>query len=145
MSQLEDMIRRHEGLRLHVYHDTLGVATVGYGHALGPRDMDLKSISQERADELFQEDLRIAIHSLEDAFDWFPYRIDDVRMAVLVDLSFNLGITRLKKFKKMLAHLQNGKYELAADELKNSIWHKQTGARAIELEEMMRSGNWQNV
>lgn len=144
MSKLEDMIKRHEGLRLHAYPDTFGNATIGYGHLITADDGDLIVVTEQQAEELFQKDLHTAIQSLEHAFDWFPYRIpDDVRVAVLIDLAFNLGINRLKKFKKMLAYLQNDLYALAADEMKNSIWHKQTGDRALELEEMMRSGEWQ--
>ena len=58
---------------------------------------------------------------------------------ILLNMSFNLGRTRLSKFKKMFAHLANNDYEKAADEMIDSNWYKQVGRRSKRLVERMRN------
>ena len=57
-------------------------------------------------------------------------------------MCFNLGISGLKRFKKMLAACVAGDYEAAAEEMLSSRWAVQAGARARENAAMMRSGKW---
>jgi len=60
------------------------------------------------------------------------------RQNVLIDMAYNMGITGLLKFRKMLAALERGDYEAAAKEMKNSFWAEQVKDRAKTLIEMMR-------
>ena len=46
---------------------------------------------------------------------------------------FQLGITKQKKFVKMNKHMQNNDMFLAALEMKNSLWYKQTPKRVDGL------------
>jgi lysozyme len=55
-------------------------------------------------------------------------------------MDFNLGITRLLKFVKMLEALEQHDYDTAAEEMLGSLWASQVGNRAIELSEMMKKG-----
>ena len=57
-----------------------------------------------------------------------------------MNMCFNLGITRLLGFRKFLLSLQEGDYEKAAQHMEDSMWHKQVKGRAIELEQIMRTG-----
>ena len=43
------------------------------------------------------------------------------------------------KFKKTLEFIRLGKYEEAADEMMDSIWSKQVGARADRLSDLLRT------
>ena len=61
---------------------------------------------------------------------------------MLVDMCFNLGLSGLKKFTKMLTALEAGDFDTAADELLNSRWDGQVGRRARENAAMMKSGEW---
>lgn len=139
-----DLIKRHEGCRLHAYHDTLGNATIGFGHMLTPKDADLKSISQELANELFLEDFNGIVGDLESEIDWF-HDLDEVRQAVLIDMAFNLGVAGLMKFRRMLSYCRCGDYDSSSKEMLESIWAKQVKTRAIELSEMMRTGQWVSI
>jgi len=51
-----------------------------------------------------------------------------------------MGIQKLLKFKKMLAAAEAGDYDKAADEILDSKYAKQVGARATRLAQMMRTG-----
>lgn len=57
-------------------------------------------------------------------------------------MCFNLGIAGLLKFKKFIAAVNDGFFELAAKEMLDSLWAKQVGNRAIELSEQIKTGEW---
>ena len=60
----------------------------------------------------------------------------------MINLCFNLGLPRLKKFVKALAAMEAGNYEEAAIEFLDSRWAKQVGSRALEVTHMIRSGEY---
>ena len=68
------------------------------------------------------------------------YGCDAVRTEVILNMAFNLGLTRLQKFKKMIAALRIRDYETAAIEMKDSKWYNQVGSRAKRLTGQMRTG-----
>jgi len=57
----------------------------------------------------------------------------------IVDMAFNLGLTKLNKFKKMKAGLMNNDYQTAADEMVDSNWYKQVKSRGPRMVAVMRS------
>lgn len=63
-----------------------------------------------------------------------------VVQTVLANMIYNLGYDRLSKFAQTIALIQNKRYAEAADNLTKSAWHKQVGARALELEQRLRTG-----
>jgi lysozyme len=59
---------------------------------------------------------------------------------VLVDMCFNLGISRFMGFKRMIEALRSEDYDRAAIEMINSRWAKQVRNRSTELAKMMVGG-----
>ena len=57
-------------------------------------------------------------------------------------MCFNMGLSRLMTFKKMLLALEKGLYQIAADEMLDSKWAKQVSRRAEFLAQIMRTGIW---
>jgi lysozyme len=55
-------------------------------------------------------------------------------------MCFNLGITRLKGFKKMLKACELKNYTLASQEMLTSLWARQVGNRAKNLAKIMEKG-----
>jgi lysozyme len=53
-------------------------------------------------------------------------------------MAFNVGPNNLKKFSKFISHINTNKYAMAADEMRNSLWYKQVGNRAKDLESIVR-------
>ena len=89
---------------------------------------------------LLECDIRRVKADLDLALSWWR-GLDDVRQRVLVNMAFNLGITRLLGFKNTLAAMQAGNYADAAKGMLDSKWATQVGARATRLAAMMRDGD----
>lgn len=143
-NKLERMIVRHEGEELMPYTDTVGKLTIGVG-----RNLTDRGISREESRYLFGRDVRIVQRELKTRLPLYT-GLDEVRQAALVDLGFNMGLPTLMTFKKTLGFLGRGNYDAAADELLSgtgpngeSQYYLQVGARAEEISEMLRTGEWQ--
>lgn len=139
MEQLRKMLRRHEGVKTHFYKDHLGLETIGVGRCIAPGSLGL---SDDEVDYLLDNDVVRCIKELTRALPWFN-RLDDVRRDALIDLCFNLGLTRLLGFKKALAAMEASEWLTAKIELLDSRWAKQVGNRSAEIAEMIRTGEYQ--
>lgn len=133
IEQLQKMLVRHEGLRLKPYKDSVGKLTIGVG-----RNLDDKGITEPEAMLLLSNDIGDALADAK-RFAWFA-QLDSVRQDVVVNMIFNIGLTRFSGFKKMIAALEHGNYPEAADQMLDSKWARQVGLRASELSQMMRTG-----
>ncbi len=134
--RLSMMIVRHEGERLNPYRDTEKIWTIGVGRNLHRRP----AISFAESRFMLKHDIEDAEQDLADAFPWLVSKDDNVRHDVLIDMVFNLGITRFKRFKKMLAAYEVDDYITCAKEMLNSKWARQVKGRARELSHMMITG-----
>ena len=138
-SGLLDMIKRHEGVRSKVYVCSGGYETIGVGRNISETGLGLDD--KEIAYLLSNDILRIR-KELEDEYPWFS-RLDTVRQDALIDISFNLGQTVLRKFKNALHAMSKKQYKQAADEFMDSRWSKQVGNRAVEVTNMIKYGEYQ--
>lgn len=134
--KLREMLTLHEGLKLNPYLCTAGKTTIGIG-----RNLDDVGITREEADMMLDHDIDRCIEELDRVLaSWRTH--DDVRQNVLIELVFNLGITRFLGFRKMIAALSACDYDTAAKEMKDSRWYTQVGQRAVTMCEMMRTGKY---
>lgn len=138
----EDLIK-HEGFKDEIYLDTEGLATFGIGHLVTEDDMEHgwpvgTPVTPERIDNVFEEDLVIAITDANVLFLNLDSQPDQVQR-VVVNMAFNLGRNRLGKFKKMITAVNEGNYTEAANQMVDSRWYNQVGNRSIELENWMRN------
>ena len=139
MEKLIKMLKRHEGTETHAYECSEGKITVGVG-----RNIDQQGgmgLSDDEIDYLLQNDIERVIKELSSEYPWFN-SLDDVRKDAIVDISFNLGQTRLRLFKRALAAMEAGDYTEASTEFLDSRWAKQVGGRALELTDMIASGEY---
>lgn len=134
--QLIEDLKRDEGLRLTAYRDTVGVWTVGYGHAHVPPGTIW---TRQKAEQVLREDALKHGRELEAKAPWIA-SLDPVRRRVLWNMAFNLGINGLLGFKNTLAMIQRGEYAKAAQGMLNSKWARQVGQRAQRLAKQMRDG-----
>src|SRR6185369_4604654 len=130
---LVSQLIHHEGLRLKVYTDTVGKATIGVG-----RNLTDKGITSAEAMLLLDHDVDECLHDLE-TFTWFG-TLDAVRQRVLVDLRFNLGSLGLRNFRAMLHAFAVGDFETAANEMLDSRAAQQNMDRYHRLARMTRTG-----
>lgn len=126
MKTTQELITKHEGVRLHIYKDSIGTNTIGVGH-----NLDDNGISLAAAQFILEEDIENAVSELKDIFEEWEELPDTVR-AVLTDMMFNMGYNRFSGFKKMIAAIRIKDYKIAAREAKNSKWCKQVGSRCLE-------------
>jgi lysozyme len=143
MVRLKDEIASDEGTVLEVYHDHLGYPTVGVGHLIKDTDPEFGEgvgfkISQTRCDELFYQDINICLDECERRMNEWDNYPNEVRL-ILANMAFNLGITRLLKFKMMFAALNNGDWVDASKQGLDSKWAKQVYNRAHRLMDRLRS------
>jgi len=138
MNKLIEQLKRHEGVRTHAYKCSADMVTVGVG-----RNIDENGglgLSEDEIEYLLENDVKRCKKELI-ALPWFV-EIDSVRQDALVNLCFNLGMTRLLGFENALTAMSVGDYDLAADEFMDSRWAKQVGYRAEEVCTMIRTGNY---
>jgi len=141
---LRNELIRDEGLKLHVYRDSIMLYTIGVGHLLGttPRMMD---ITEEEAMALLDMDIALAEGRVRSLFPFIapnssaPVEADEVRWRVLVNMSFNLG-NRLMQFQNFHAAVVARDWETAGKEMLESKWAQQVGARATRLSQMIVTG-----
>lgn len=131
-----DLIKKHEGLRLKPYKCTAGKLTIGYG-----RNIEDRGITEEEAGFLLDNDIKIASNDANKIFKSF-YDISEARRWVLINMSLNLGKSRLSGFKKFIAAVDDGNFQLAAKEMLDSAWAKQVTSRALELANIMQRGEF---
>jgi len=136
LERLKQQLIRHEGEVLHAYQDPLGFWTIGVGRLIDKRRGG--GISHEEAMMLLDGDIIRVVSSLE-RHVWFR-RLDPVRQQATANMAFQLGVTGLLGFRRMIAALKDHDYELAADEALDSRWATQTPNRADEIAAMIRDG-----
>ena len=152
--ELFDQLSLHEGKEPSVYDDSEGNRTIGIGfnleepsnrrkaEALGFNVQDMlsgkKVLSDKEIKMLYNESIKQAA---DDANAYLPQagRQPPVVQKVLLDMAFNLGLTRLNGFVEMRKALIKGDYNKAAKEMIDSKWYNQVGNRSKRLVDMMRS------
>lgn len=137
MQKIIELLRAHEGVETHGYKCTSGKLTLGVGRNIDPAGG--LGLSQDEIDYLLTNDIKRVTAELETAFPWFSV-LDEVRQYALIDLCFNLGLTRLKLFRLALGAMENQDYDTAQKEFLDSNWAKQVGTRAITVTDMIRYG-----
>jgi lysozyme len=147
-------IMKHEGFRGSPYKDSVGVETVGYGRNLeanpitqdewkalgGRRDLNKEPLTEDEAAILFQNDLKVATKDAKSLFSGAWDDLSEQRRKVLIDMTFNLGRSKLSKFKTMRKYLNAGDFEKVADSMQNSKWFQQVHGRGTTLVQQMREG-----
>ena len=133
------MLKRHEGVESHAYHCSENKVTIGVGRIVDKAGG--LGLSDDEVDYLLQNDIDRVSGELDSEYEWFA-GLDEVRQDAMIDISFNLGQTRLRAFKKALAAMSEGDWGEAAAQFMDSRWSGQVGNRAKELPEMIRTGTY---
>jgi len=146
---LEPVVARlkdHEGFREFVYDDAtgqpigpgsvlVGNPTIGYGWALNKLPI-LRSFAEGHLRETIQE-VAFAVHH---QLPWIT-ELDVVRHGVVIELAYNLGVTGLLGFVKMLDALRRRRWTEAKAELLASHWATQVGPERREtLARLLETG-----
>jgi lysozyme len=141
MEEIKQRIKKHEGYRDTVYSDSLGFATIGYGHLVLPTDNFVEGVAydKETLEEVFDNDFKIAVDSARDLLRDIEHNY--IIFGVLVEMCFQLGKPKVSKFNKMFIALKEKDLDKASAEMINSRWHKQTPKRCESLANIMKNAN----
>ena len=139
MSELTEMLRKHEGVRDKVYLCSAGYETIGVGRNISEDGLGL---SDDEIDYLLSNDIKRVREELTEEYYWFA-GLDEARQDAMIDISFNLGQTRLRGCVKSLEAMAREDFDTAADEFMDSKWSEQVGDRAVEVTEIIRTGEYQ--
>jgi lysozyme len=132
---LLSQLRRDEGVHRFPYTDTVGKLTIGVGHNLTDKGLTDSQIAAILADDVTE------VQNSLTGISWYV-GLDSVRQAVIVNMSFNMGVAGLLAFHKMIGLIELGKYDEAAAEMLNSKWADQVGDRAQRLSRQLATGAW---
>ena len=140
-----EQLKIDEGVEYEIYLDHLGYPTFGVGHLVLETDPEHgaevgTSISEDRVKECFEKDLDTAISECnalyeDGVFGDLPGEVQEI----LVNMMFNMGRTRLSKFKKMHAAILESNWTEAAKEGRDSLWYRQVTNRAERLMERLEN------
>ena len=136
--ELKSEIKEHEGYRDTVYLDSLSKRTVGFGHlCVEDHWEDGKQYDKEYLEEIFEKDFNIALTDANKILEGKP--VNHIAREVIIELVFNIGMPRTKKFVKCLAALDNEDYNEAGNQILDSLYATQVPARAGKLAGKMKS------
>jgi lysozyme len=134
-------ITQDEGKRNVSYLDTEGLLTGGVGHLMSKEEQKKYPLGTQIPEEVVQEWLRSDLSVAKGTLGKLdlPEDTPEEVQKVLLNMSFNLGEPRLKKFKGTLKAIRDKDFDRAADEMVDSRWYKQTKGRAKRLVDRMRA------
>lgn len=130
---LKAELTRDEGRFNRIYTDTVGKVSGGIG-----RNLTDVGFSDDEIELMYQNDRARTLAFLDQSLPWWR-DLDGVRQRVMINMAFNLR-ARLLGFANTLVAIKAGDWQKAHDEMLDSLWAKQVGARAVRLAEMMLKG-----
>lgn len=141
----------HEGVRLKPYRCPAGKLTIGAGrnledNPLTPEEKKAcgniwQGITMNAAYMLLRNDIRKCDDSLKKNVKCYK-ELDEERQYALIDLCFNLGLTRLLKFRKMLKAMEEKNFKLAEKECLDSNYARQLVNRSKRISHLIGTGEW---
>jgi lysozyme len=143
IEQLRKELELDEGCKHEIYLDHLGFPTLGIGHLITEWDEEYSKdvgteITDDRVKECFEKDVGNVIKDCERLYEDFEYLPEDAQL-IIANMIFNMGYTRLSKFRGMKAGVDARDWNKAADEMIDSKWYEQVPNRAGRLVKRMRS------
>jgi lysozyme len=140
MEILIERIKQHEGYKSHIYIDSKGNLTCGWGHHL----WNGSPISKEINELFLRQDLANAVSDFRNMMETFDVPVVRVlnmsRRRVIVEMLFNMGMQKVLGFKKMWKCIKGKDWSGAKREMLESKWHEDVGERAEILADIMERG-----
>lgn len=142
VEQLREQLKIDEGCVYKIYTDHLGYPTFGIGHLIIESDPENGQavgtpVSDDRVDAAFDADVEIVLSECKVLYPDFEDLPEEAQQ-IIANMMFNLGRPRLSKFVGMKRGVDEKDWNSAADEMVDSRWYRQVGARAERLVNRMR-------
>ena len=142
IDQLRRELDEDEGCVYEIYLDHLGYPTFGIGHLVTKNDIEFgwsvgTDVDEYRVHEVFEEDVQTVLSDCKKLYHNFYHLPEEVQL-IIANMMFNMGLTRLSKFKGMKRGIDDCDWQAAADEMVDSRWYRQVTNRAERLVKRMR-------
>ena len=143
IEKLRKQLEIDEGIRHDIYLDHLGYPTFGIGHLVTSDDPESgqevgTAVSNKRVRQAFKADVISVIEDCNKLYNDFDELPEEVQQ-IIANMMFNMGRTRLSKFRGMKRGVDNKDWNAAADEMVDSRWYRQVTNRADRLVQRMRA------
>jgi len=140
---LKNRIKKNEGYRNKAYLDSLGFHTIGYGHLIKKNEKKYlrNTHSKKSLTTLFLNDFKKALNDY--IKNYKPQKHNQSTKEVYIEMVYQLGIKNQKKFIKMNYWINKKQFFMAALEMKNSLWNKQTPKRVDCLIKILLKKNYE--
>ena len=140
--KLREQLKIDEGCVNEIYTDHLGYPTFGIGHLIVESDPENgkavgTAVSDDRVDAAFDADVKVVLSECKVLYPDFDDLPEEAQQ-IIANMMFNLGRPRLSKFVGMKRGVDAKDWNTAADEMVDSRWYRQVGARAERLVNRMR-------
>lgn len=119
----------------------MGHPTIGYGYNLSVYSYESKRITKAYG---LLTDILKENHKALLSYGWYK-NLDAMRRMVILDLSYNLGLSGLLKFKQFIKAIENKNYALAVERLQKSPYSNQVRKRASRNMEILKLGVAKNI
>ena len=141
--KLRNELEADEGCEYKIYKDHLGFPTFGIGHLVTAHDKEHgwsvdTAVDESRVIEAFESDIKTVIGDCGLLYDDFE-DLPEQAQRIIANMMFNMGYTRLSKFKGMKRGVDARDWASAANEMIDSEWYNQVTNRADRLVARMRS------
>ncbi len=125
-----------EGFSPSIYTDKTGHPTIGYGYNLSVYSYEGKRITKAYGllTDILKENYKAIL-----SYGWYK-NLDAMRRMVILDLSYNLGLNGLLKFKQFIKAIEDKNYALAVERLQKSPYFNQVKKRASRNMEILKLG-----
>ena len=142
IDKLREQLKIDEGCVYEIYNDHLGFATFGIGHLVRESDPEHGSpvgtkVGEDRVASAFNSDIETVVSDCNRLYPEFE-NLPEEAQQIIANMMFNLGRPRLSKFAGMKRGVDARDWDAAADEMVDSRWYRQVGARAERLVNRMR-------
>ena len=141
-----ELLAKEEGFRAKPYLCSEGFPTVGYGQRIGAKNQPLNAYQFFLPKPVAKAWLRFNIELLIDTVAVHPgtatafATCNLARQTILISMAYQLGVNGLAGFKNMLAALKAERWQEAEVHALDSLWAKQTPARAKRHARVLASG-----
>ena len=143
IDKLRKQLEIDEGVVYEIYLDHLGYPTFGIGHLVRETDPEAgwdvgTAVDEARCIAAFESDIETVLSDCDKLYENFNDLPEEAQQ-IIANMMFNLGYPRLSKFRGMKRGVDAGDWEIAAEEMVDSRWYRQVGARAERLVSRMRA------
>ena len=131
--KLKKRIKKNEGFSLKPYKDQLGYLTIGYGHLILPNETYLlkNKTNKLQLNSIFDQDFERALGDYKRFIKQKHHNRKDKEL--LIEMTYQMGVKRVLKFKKLISNMQKNKKHLVCFEMMDSLWYTQTPNRVKNL------------